>query len=342
MLLIEANDRSTLAALERLALPACYRIIMAPAGRPQTKPRALNVALQFARGAYLVVYDAEDEPEPDQLRLALAGFAAAPGTACLQARLAIDNAADSWLTRMFAIEYAALFGVVNPGLARLRWPVPLGGTSNHFPTAVLKRVNGWDAWNVTEDIDLGIRLARFGLRVATLGSTTSEEAPRTLKAWMAQRRRWQKGWMVTLVTHSRAPLRSWRELGFLPGLAVCGLLAGTVAASLLGPFCAVVVALRLWSGTLLHPHTGGDMAWTVLSLVLLVSGTAAAIWPALRGLAREGRLGLAIWLPTLPAYLVLLSVASWQAAFEMAGRPHAWNKTEHGQAKRRQRIVARD
>ena len=341
LLMIEANDRTTLAALERLGLPGRYRTIMAPPGRPQTKPRALNVALQFARGDFLVVYDAEDEPEPEQLRTALAGFAAAPDVACLQARLAIDNAGDSWLTRLFAIEYAALFDVVNPGLAALRCPVPLGGTSNHFRTAALRRVNGWDAWNVTEDIDLGIRLARFGERVATLESTTFEEAPRTLKAWLAQRRRWQKGWMVTFATHSRAPLRTWRELGFWPGLAMWGVVFGTVVSCLLGPFCVVMAGLRLWSGDLLHPRTPGDAAWSLLGCVLLAAGAASALWPALVGLARRKRLDLAVWLPTLPVYLLLLSMAAWEAAFEVVGRPYVWAKTEHGRAKRRFGLAGR-
>ena len=274
------------------------------------------------------------------MRTALAGFAAAPDVACLQARLAIDNAGDSWLTRLFAIEYAALFDVVNPGLAALRCPVPLGGTSNHFRTAALRRVNGWDAWNVTEDIDLGIRLARFGERVATLESTTFEEAPRTLKAWLAQRRRWQKGWMVTLATHSRAPLRTWAELGFGAGLAMWGLLFGTIASCLLGPFCLALAALRLWTGDLLHPRTTGDAAWSLLGGVLLAGGVASALWPALACLARR-QFGLAKWLPLLPAYLLLLSLAAWQAAFEVVGRPYVWAKTEHGRAKRRGGLPAR-
>ena len=341
LLMVEANDRTTLKALERLHLPSRYRTIMAPPGRPQTKPRALNVALQFARGEFLVVFDAEDEPEPDQLRAALTGFAAAPDIACLQARLAIDNIGDSWLTRLFAIEYAALFDVVNPGLAALRCPVPLGGTSNHFRMAVLRQVNGWDAWNVTEDIDLGIRLARFGHRVATVDSTTFEEAPRTLKAWLAQRRRWQKGWMVTFATHSRAPLRTWRELGFWPGLAMWGVVFGTVVSCLLGPFCVVMAGLRLWSGDLLNPRTPGDAAWSLFGCVLLAAGAASALWPALAGLARRRRLDLAVWLPTLPIYLLLLSLAAWLAAFEVVGRPYVWAKTEHGRAKRRFGVAAR-
>lgn len=230
--------------------------------------------------------------------------------------------------------------MVNPGLAALRCPVPLGGTSNHFRTHVLRRINGWDAWNVTEDIDLGIRLARFGHRVAALDSSTFEEAPRTVRAWLGQRRRWQKGWMVTFGTHTRAPLRTWSELGFGPGLALWAVLFGTVASALLGPFCMAALALRLRSGTLLHPRTPSETAWSVLSGVLVSAALLGILWPAIVGAVRRGRPGLLLWLPALPAYFALLSLAAWQAAFEAVGRPYAWAKTEHGQAKHRSRPSA--
>ncbi len=155
-IVLEDDDQTTRAAFAAIALPSNYEIVVAPPGAPRTKPRALNVVLPFVRGGLVTVYDAEDEPERDQLRLAAARFAEAPAdVACLQARLAIDNSADSWLTALFAIEYAALFDVVNPGLAALDLPMPLGGTSNHFRVEALRDVRGWDAWNVTEDADLG-------------------------------------------------------------------------------------------------------------------------------------------------------------------------------------------
>jgi len=176
-LVVERDDAATRTALESLDLPARYEIVVAPPGLPATKPRALNVALPAARGALVVVYDAEDEPDADQLRLAAARFAAEPDVDCLQAALTIDNAADSWISAMFAVEYATLFDLINPGLAALDLPIPLGGTSNHFRVETLRRVGAWDEWNVTEDADLGIRLARFGYRVRALDSDTSEEAP---------------------------------------------------------------------------------------------------------------------------------------------------------------------
>jgi cellulose synthase/poly-beta-1,6-N-acetylglucosamine synthase-like glycosyltransferase len=203
---LEADDRDTQRALVRLNLGPPFEVIIAPAIGPRTKPKALNVALPFARGAYTVVYDAEDAPDPDQLRRALDAFRGAGGRlACVQASLTVDNTADNWLARMFTANYAGQFDVFLPGLAALRLPFPLGGSSNHFRTAVLRKVGGWDSYNVTEDADLGIRLYRFGYHSAALSSATYEEAPARYRAWLAQRSRWYKGWIQTWRVHMRRP-----------------------------------------------------------------------------------------------------------------------------------------
>jgi glycosyltransferase XagB len=194
-LVVEQRDLETLARIVELRLPARYEIVVAPSGKPQTKPRALNIALSCARGELVVVYDAEDIPAPDQLRLAASRFAADKKLDCLQGRLAIRNHSESWLSKLFAVEYAILFDVINPGLCALNLPIPLGGSSNHFRVRSLVGVGAWDEWNVTEDADLGIRLARFGYRVKALDSETWEEAPYEFGNWFRQRVRWQKGWM---------------------------------------------------------------------------------------------------------------------------------------------------
>ena len=152
---------------------------MVPDLHPRTKPKALNYALPLARGDYLVIYDAEDRPERDQLRKALAAFRQGPpNLACLQAKLNLYNADDNWLTRQFTIEYCALFDGLLPALERLRLPIPLGGTSNHFRVAALKWLMAWDPFNVTEDADLGTRLARSGYRCQVpLRHHAFEEAP---------------------------------------------------------------------------------------------------------------------------------------------------------------------
>jgi glycosyltransferase XagB len=203
-LVVEQRDVETLSRIVELRLPGRYEVIVAPSGGPQTKPRALNIALSSARGDLVVVYDAEDIPAPDQLRLAASRFAADKDLDCLQARLAIRNHSESWLSQLFAIEYATLFDVINPGLCALNLPIPLGGSSNHFRVPSLVGVGAWDEWNVTEDADLGIRLARFGYKVRALDSDTLEEAPYELRIWFRQRVRWQKGWM-RLVKRNPSP-----------------------------------------------------------------------------------------------------------------------------------------
>jgi hypothetical protein len=210
-IVVEADDFPTIQALRAARTRFPFEIVVAPPGRPRTKPRALNIALPFARGALTCVFDAEDVPSSTQLRQAAEVFAnAAPDLACLQARLVIDNHTDSWLTRLYAIDYATLFEVVDPGFANLKLPVPLGGSSNHFRTEALHAVGGWDAWNVTEDADLGLRVARFGYEVATFDAETLEEAPAALPAFLRQRTRWLKGWM-----RLRAKLRSSRPFNCL-------------------------------------------------------------------------------------------------------------------------------
>jgi cellulose synthase/poly-beta-1,6-N-acetylglucosamine synthase-like glycosyltransferase len=313
-----------------------YDIVVLPAGHPRTKPRALNAALEGARGELLVVYDAEDRPDPGQLRAAAARFAGAPRRlACLQARLSIDHADEAWITRMFALDYAALFHAVKPGLTALGLPVPLGGTSNHFRTQVLHRVGGWDAWNVTEDIDLGYRLARFGFAVASLDSDTYEEAPLTVARWLPQRSRWLKGWMVTLVVHTRSPRRLVRDLGWRNAASVLVSLAGTVLACLLGPPLLLVAAGEGLCGVLFRSETPLWWLMVAASAALLAGGAVAAVWPAWLGLRRLGRPDLAPWIATLPLYLMLVSLAAWRALFELRRDPHGWNKTEHGLARGR-------
>ena len=168
-LVLEEDDAETCAVATELARLGPFDIIEVPPCLPRTKPKACNFALQFARGEYLVIYDAEDRPEPDQLRKAVAQYRISPRkTACLQARLSIHNGKQSMLAAMFALEYAIWFRAFLPGLDRFAVPMPLGGTSNHFRTSILRAVGGWDAFNVTEDADLGIRLAQSGYRVSML------------------------------------------------------------------------------------------------------------------------------------------------------------------------------
>ncbi|MDR7039077.1 cellulose synthase/poly-beta-1,6-N-acetylglucosamine synthase-like glycosyltransferase [Methylobacterium sp. BE186] len=328
---LEADDAETAAALAAVPLPARFEVIVAPPGAPRTKPRALNVALPLARGECLVVYDAEDVPDPGQLRLAAALFRREPPeTACLQGRLVVDNADDSWLSRCFALEYAGLFDVLGPGLANWRLPTPLGGTSTHFRTAVLRALHGWDAWNVTEDADLGLRLALAGYMVGDLPSATYEEAPAHLGPWLRQRVRWMKGFVQTTVTHARHPLRTLRRLGPLDAFCALTMVPGTVASALVYPFLTGAAALAfLW-----HGPEGGPAFWPNLpqglALTIFGAGLAAMMLPAALGAVRRGWYDLLPFVLLLPVYYMLISLAAWLGLVELARAPAHWNKTEHG------------
>ncbi len=328
--MIELGDQETLTALAALRLPPRYDVIVAPPGLPLTKPRALNMALAVTRGDYLVVYDAEDEPDRDQLRLAAARFAADPEIDALQARLTIANAGDGWLSQMFAIEYAALFDIVNPGLAALALPIALGGTSNHFRTRVLRRVGGWDAWNVTEDADLGIRLARFGAKVGALVSDTAEEAPNDLGNWFRQRTRWQKGWMQTLIVHTRRPVRLVRELGLRHALSALLLIGGPVITGLFGPPLLIDALLR--GAFELFDPTPVSRFSDVVTYILALLGAQTVIIPAWVAMRRRKMSGARFALLTLPAYYALIFLATWVGLIELARRPFHWHKTSHGLA----------
>ncbi|HEX8417758.1 MAG TPA: glycosyltransferase family 2 protein, partial [Methylobacterium sp.] len=329
--LIEAGDAETAAALARIPFPARFEVIVVPPGLPRTKPRALNAALPLARGACLVVYDAEDVPDPRQLRTAAEIFARMPPhTACLQGRLVIDNARDSWLTRCFALEYAALFDVLGPALAAWQLPTPLGGTSTHFRTHVLRAVHGWDAWNVTEDADLGLRLARAGYHVGDLPSSTLEEAPAKLRAWLPQRTRWMKGFLQTSFTHGRRPRETLHQLGPFGAPCALALVPGTVVSALLYPFVMLPAAFALMPN-LVAPAEG---FWanlpTAAALTVFLSGcTAMLALPAL-GCIRRGWRELLPALLLMPLYFLFVSLAAWLGLIELIRAPDRWNKTEHG------------
>jgi cellulose synthase/poly-beta-1,6-N-acetylglucosamine synthase-like glycosyltransferase len=211
ILLLEEDDLQTRGALEETTLPACVRTLLVPEGKPKTKPRACMHGLGVARGQYLVIYDAEDRPEPDQLKKAVIGFRRLPErVACLQAKLNYYNPRQNWLTKWFTIEYTTWFDLFLPGLNRMRMPIPLGGTSNHFKTEPLREIGGWDPFNVTEDCDLGIRLHEAGHRTRVMDSTTWEEANSDLGNWIRQRSRWVKGYVQTHLVHTRESLKGMR------------------------------------------------------------------------------------------------------------------------------------
>ena len=331
-LILEESDTYMRRAVARLALPAPFEVLTVPCHGPQTKPKALNYGLAFARGDLVTIFDAEDIPEPRQLLHAASLFAAAPPeVACLQAHLAFYNPGENWLTRQFAAEYAVLFDLLLPVLASLGLPLPLGGTSNHFRRAALERVGGWDPHNVTEDADLGIRLARMGYEAATFAASTYEEANCALGNWLGQRARWLKGWLQSWLVHMRRPAILWKEVGPAGFFVTQTLMLGILVSALAHPFFLGWTIWRFTSGTF-FPPPGHVIAFvmTTLSLAVLVTGYAVSMLAAIEGLRRRGLARLWPTTLTMPAYWLLISLGGWLALWQFIHRPFHWNKTRHG------------
>jgi cellulose synthase/poly-beta-1,6-N-acetylglucosamine synthase-like glycosyltransferase len=329
-IVLEADDRATIETARTLGLEGVFEIIIVPPSEPQTKPKACNFALRFARGEYLVIYDAEDRPEPDQLRKVVATFRRSPpNTACLQCRLNYYNVAENWLTRMFTLDYTLWFDQVLPGLERLGLPIPLGGTSNHFRTDVLRELHAWDPFNVTEDADLGIRIGQRGYRVGVVDSTTFEEASCHTGQWIRQRSRWMKGYMQTVLVHTRRPLHFLRTAGPLGFLGFVFFIGGTVLAGLLNPifwfFYAVWLAASAAKFDPLFPQF-----LLFLCLFNLLAGNGAFTYLIMLAPIRRNWLYLIPFSFTLFGYWVLISVAAYRGLWQLIRNPFFWEKTQHG------------
>jgi glycosyltransferase XagB len=330
LVLLEADDEETIAAARAARPPATVRLIVVPDAEPRTKPKACNVGLFLARGDLLVIYDAEDRPEPDQLRKAVAAFEeAGEKTVCVQARLRYWNVRTNLLTRMFGLEYGYWFGAMLPGLDRLRLPIPLGGTSNHFRVDALRSLGGWDPHNVTEDADLGLRAAVEGYRVGVIDSDTDEEACAQVRPWIRQRTRWIKGYMQTALVHTRSPRRLIRQVGIVDSLGFLLLIAGTPLTFLLAPFLWVGTAAWYGFGEPHLPLVDSGLFWAI-ALFDLIVGNVIMIGLNVIAAVRDRGWRWAPFALLNPLYWVLHSVAAWRALIQLVRNPFYWEKTPHG------------
>nr|WP_235971169.1 glycosyltransferase [Palleronia pontilimi] len=328
-LVVEDDDVITRDALDRSDLPLWMNQIAVPYGTLRTKPRAMNYALGFCSGDIIGIYDAEDAPPADQILRVVHQFARShQDVGCLQGRLNFYNPRASWLTRCFSIDYAAWFFLILPAMHRLGWPIPLGGTTVFFRRAALEDVGGWDAHNVTEDADLGIRLARRGYRTDLLPSLTLEEATIHPRAWVHQRSRWQKGYAITYLVHMRRPFQLLRELGLWRFAGVQILFLGSLGSTVLAPV--------LWSFWLLcfglpHPLSGVlGIAPSIILMAILFSSALVGAAAQAQALMRLRRPGLIPALPLMHLYYPLATVALMKALWELIRRPFFWDKTQHG------------
>jgi len=329
-LLLEEDDTATVEAVRAMELPPYIRAVVVPHGKPKTKPKACDVGLAQARGKYLVIYDAEDRPEPDQLKKAILGFRrSGPDVVCLQAKLNFYNQRQNLLTKWFTTEYSMWFDLFLPGLDFLGAPIPLGGTSNHFETGKLRELLGWDPFNVTEDCDLGVRLAMRQYTTKMIDSTTWEEACSNLGYWIRQRSRWTKGYIQTYLVHCRHPFRLMRTLGAGKSLGFHMMIGGT-------PICLLINPIY-WTLTVLWfvfrwEELGRLFPFPIIlyALVCLFVGNFVFVYSCVLAAIRRGYYDLAKHGLLVPVYWGLMSIGAWKGFLQIIYKPDYWEKTKHG------------
>ena len=332
ILLMEEGDEETLQAAKIEKPPANWRFLVLPKSVPKTKPKALNYGLHFARGEYLTIYDAEDMPEPEQLKKAVIAFRSHPGNyICFQAALNYFNKDENFLTKMFTLEYSSWFDCLLPGLFKAKLPIPLGGTSNHFDVEKLKHIGAWDPFNVTEDADLGIRASMEGYEVGVIDSTTLEEANSRLPNWIKQRSRWVKGYMQTFLVHSRHPLKSIKAMGFWRWLGYTWLIGGTPVNFLLFPIMWALFIASIFVNIYGNIHIPDALFY--LSAFNLVIGNAIAIFIAMMGVFPRKNFKLLPYALLSPIYWMLQSIGAYKGLWQLVFKPFYWEKTAHGLTK---------
>jgi cellulose synthase/poly-beta-1,6-N-acetylglucosamine synthase-like glycosyltransferase len=325
ILVLEQSDQQTRRTLAQTDLPPWIRTLAVPPGSVTTKPRALNYAFRFTKGEIIGIYDAEDAPAPDQIDQVVSAFEQAPpDIACLQGILDFYNPKANWLSRCFTIDYASWFRLLLPGLARLGFAVPLGGTTVFFRRSALETVKGWDAHNVTEDADLGMRLGRHGFRTQMIPTVTQEEANNRLWPWVRQRSRWLKGYAVTWWVHSRRPARAIRDLGGGKFFGLQLLFLTALLQALLAPVLWIFWLILIGLPTPVSPET------TRYLLPLFLFAEAITLLVGFAALSRSPHRGLMLWVPTMMLYAPLATLAMYKALVELINKPFYWDKTQHG------------
>lgn len=332
LLLLEADDDVTIAAAQACGQSDIISIVLVPPADPRTKPKACNYGLHFATGDIVTIFDAEDLPEPLQLRRVAAAFADLPDdVACVQAKLVYHNGGQNLLTGWFTAEYGLWFGYLLPGMMHSTSPIPLGGTSNHLRRDVLDEIGAWDPFNVTEDADLGLRIDSYGYHTAVIDSYTLEEANSDPINWIRQRSRWYKGYLQTWLVHIRQPVKLYRVLGPRSFLRFTLVLAGTPIVAVLNLVFWLITGLWFLG----QPALVGAVFPPVIyfpALIALVLGNAATLYMNLIAIREDDRPDLLVAALTVPLFWLMMSVAAAKGCYQLIRNPSYWEKTFHGLA----------
>lgn len=340
-ILLEKDDVETIEAVNSMNLPSNYRAMIVPSCQPKTKPKACNYGLVRTKGEYVVIYDAEDRPEPDQLKKVYLSYKKLPDEyVCIQAKLNYFNSSQNILTKWFTQEYSMWFELLLVGIMQIKTPIPLGGTSNHFKIDFLREVGAWDPFNVTEDADLGVRLFKKGYKTAVVDSRTWEEANSRIGNWIRQRSRWIKGYMQTWLVHMRHPVRLYRSLGFRGFIGYQAMVLGTPLLPIINPFFWLMLiwwyaTKAIWIKSLFPGIFYYIAAFQLFfgNFMFTYTNTVGMYW-VIRDCALKKKqpfsYGLIKYALLTPIYWMLMSVASYKALFQLIKNPFYWEKTDHG------------
>lgn len=329
MLLLEEDDQETVENAKKMNLPDYFEIVVVPHSKPKTKPKACNYGLLYTKGEYCVIYDAEDVPDPDQLKKALLAFnKVSSQTICIQAKLNFYNTNQNLLTRLFTAEYSLWFDLVLSGLHSISAPIPLGGTSNHFKTKLLREIGGWDAFNVTEDCDLGMRISKKRYATAVLDSLTLEEANSDYMNWFKQRSRWIKGYIQTFIIHMRDP----HKFGLFHRLSFILIVGGKTFSLFANPFMwAITISyfvFRSVIGETIESFYPAPVLY--MGVISLIFGNFLYLYYYMIGCAKRGQWAVIPFVFLVPIYWLAMSAAAWYALYKLITAPHHWYKTKHG------------
>ena len=323
-LLVEEEDILTRNVINSLQLKNHVNVIIVPKALPLTKPKACNYGLLFAKGEYVVIYDADDMPERDQLKKAVRMFRKFHNVSCLQARLGYYNHDYNILTSCFEIEYKMLFNHLLPSIEALNMPIPLGGTSNHFRVYDLREMGAWDPYNVTEDAELGMRSSSMGYKIGMLDSVTLEEAPISTWAWIKQRTRWIKGFLQTYVIYLKFT-RSIHKNNSMKGVLLLHLFIGA-------PVLVFFFSSLLWilvpmyvCGYLLLPKWLFYFCMCNFFMGILFNISVAYKVAVMNDRKFSWKLMIAYQL-----YWFLHAISAFRAVGEFFSNPFFWDKTRHG------------
>lgn len=333
VLLLEEDDTETIAKAQTEHLPSYFHVLVVPESMPKTKPKALNYAMGKVTGEYAVIYDAEDIPQPDQLKKAVIAFETSPPEIiCVQAKLNFYNSTQNIMTRLFSLEYSLWFDLILPGLQSINAPIPLGGTSNHFRVGDLRKLKGWDPFNVTEDADLGMRIYKQGNRTAILDSTTMEEANSELLNWFRQRSRWMKGYMQTYLVHMRGKTGFMWNAADPHALTFHLMIGGKVIACLINPLLWLMTISYFLFRATVGPTIESFFPTSVfyIAIISLFIGNFLYMYYYMMGAVKRQQWNLLLISLLAPLYWLGMSLATTYGLIELLRRPHHWHKTKHG------------